>query len=166
MILTGKLDRILQNKNESIASFVVPNYQAKSLEEMDETKVYKIEITELKSKRSLFQNKYLWALIHDISRIQGMDEVDVYCQIIKMAKIKTEFIETIPAAIERLNKVFRVVVERDRRVSTKGIETVVLECYFGTSTFDTHEMSEFIEKLLDYASESGINVSEYGGFYG
>jgi len=164
MILTAKLDRVLIGKSGAVVSFTVPAYLAKSVEEMDPEKEYKLELTEIKSKRSLWQNRYMWQLIHEIAKSQGMDEETVYCQIIKLAKIKTEFVETIPEAIDRLKRVFRVCVERDRRTSPKGTETVVLECYFGTSTFDTHEMSEFIDRLLDYASEVGVNLTEYGGY--
>ena len=90
-----------------------------------------------------------------------MLELDVYCQIIEMAKIRTEFIETIPEAITRLSSVFRVVKELEQRESKKGNKTVLVKCYYGTSTFDTKEMSDFIDVLLDYAIQIGIDVSEY-----
>lgn len=159
MILSGKYDRTLTDKSQSIISFVVPTYQSDL--KLDSEKIYKIEITEMKSKRSLWQNKYCWAIIDKIAKHEGMDDLDVYCQIIELAKIRTEFIETIPEAIERLQRAFRVVRVLEERLSLKGVKTVIAKCYYGSSTFDTKEMSDFIERLLDYASRIGIDVSEY-----
>ena len=159
MIITGQYDRILKDTRNAILSFVIPSYQADL--NLEQGKDYKIEITEMKSKRSLWQNKYMWAIIDKIAKHEGMLELDVYCQIIEMAKIRTEFIETIPEAITRLSSVFRVVKELEHRVSQKGSKTVLVKCYYGTSTFDTKEMSDFIDVLLDYASQIGIDVSEY-----
>jgi hypothetical protein len=161
MILVGKVDRVLRDASGAIVSFSVPNYQATQLNELDKGKDYKIELTEVKSKRSLIQNKYMWALIHEIAKHEGMEADEVYCHIIKQSGIKTEFIETIPEAVERFKRVFRVVVERDRRTSPKGVETVVVQCYYGTSTFDTKEMSDFIDRMLDYAANVGLDLSEY-----
>lgn len=159
MIISGKYDRTLKDGFNSIISFIIPNYQSDLKLEHD--KVYKIEITEMKSKRSLWQNKYCWAIIDKIAKHEGMEDLDVYCQIIEMANIRTEVIETLPEAIERLSKVFRVVKVLEERTSKKGNKTVLLRLYFGTSTFDTKEMSDFIDRLLDYASQIGIDVSEY-----
>ena len=161
MIFTCKIDRVLSDKKGSIVSFIIPTYQAKSIDELNAELEYKLELTPIKSKRSLFQNKYMWALINEIAQIEGMDKDEVYCQIIKMANIKIEFIETIPEAIEKLRKLFRVIIERETRTSSKGVKTVMLECYYGSSTFDTKEMSEFIERLMDYAQQVGINTVEY-----
>lgn len=159
MVITGKLDRIMKLDDETLISFVIPPYMAGI--KLDKSLIYKIEITQLKSKRSLQQNAYMWKVIHDIAKHEGMDPDEVYCQIIKQAGIKTEFIETVPEAVERLKRAFRVVVERDRRTSPKGVETVVVQCYYGTSTFDTKEMSDFIDRMLDYAANVGLDLSEY-----
>jgi len=159
MIISGKHDRTLKDKSQSIISFVVPNYQAEI--EFKTDQVYKIEITEIKSKRSLWQNKMMWALINEIAKHEGMSDNDVYCQIIELAKIRTEFIETIPEAITRLSQAFRVVRVLEERTSQKGVKTVLLKLYYGSSTFDTKEMSDFIERLLDYAAQIGIDVREY-----
>lgn len=159
MIITGQYDRTLKDTRNAILSFVIPSYQADL--NLEQGKDYKIEITEMKSKRSLWQNKYMWSIIDKIAKHEGMLELDVYCQIIEMAKIRTEFIETIPEAITRLSSVFRVVKELEQRESKKGNKTALVKCYYGTSTFDTKEMSDFIDVLLDYASQIGIDVSEY-----
>jgi len=161
MILTGRPDRVLEFKGEAIISFTVDGYLTREFGKLED-KLYKIEITEVKSRKSLMQLRYLWKLIHDIARAEGSDEMEVYCNIVKMAKIKTVFIETVPQAKRDLEKAFRAVIERDVRTSQKGVTTSVFECYYGVSTFDVKEMSEFIDRMLDYATQVGVNMSEYG----
>ena len=161
MILTGRPDRVLEHKGEMIVSFVVDSYLAREFGKLED-KLYKIEITEVKSKKSLMQLRYLWKLIHEIAHAEGSDEIEVYCNIIKMAKIKTVFIETVPQAKQDLEKAFRAVIERDVRTSQKGVTTSVFECYYGVSTFDVPEMSEFIDRMLDYATQVGVDLTEYG----
>lgn len=159
MILTGRLDRIVRFDSDSLISFIIPNYQADvKLDDVD----YKIELSPIKSKRSLAQNKMMWKLISDVAKHEGMDSDEIYIQVIKLANIRTEILQVLPEAIERLSRVFKLVVERERRPSPKGIETAVVECYYGTSQFDTKEMSDFIDRLLDYAARVGIDVSQYG----
>ena len=165
MNLLGKIDRILRDKSESVVSFIVPAYQANELAELDKTKEYKITVNELKLKRSEYQNKYLWMLIDKIAKHEGMTSLDVYTQIIRMANIKTEFIQALPEALDKLRKVFRVVVEVERRTSPKGVETALVQCYYGTSVFDTNEMSEFIDRMLDYAARCEVDLGEYEGVW-
>ena len=158
MIFSVKFDRVLKDGAQSIISFIVPTYQ---LTEIDKTKEFKLELTELKSKRSVFQNRKMWALIHEIAYHEGLTDNDVYCQIIEMANLRVEYLQVLPEAIDSLKKVFRVVKEVEERTSDKGKLMKVIQCYYGTSTFDTKEMSEFIDRLLDYASQIGIDVREY-----
>lgn len=161
MIVTGKLDRVATLKTDAIVSFIIPAYQANYLSELVEEEEYKIEVTKIKSKRSLQQNRLIWQMIGQIAKHEGMESMEVYCQIIKLAKIKIEFIETIPEAIPKLKNLFREVVEREVRCSAKGVTTVMLECFYGTSTFTVPEMSDFVDRMLDYAEKIGINTMEY-----
>ena len=159
MILTGRFDRIVRFGSESLISFIIPNYQA-DIELTDS--VYKIELSPIKSKRSLNQNRLMWQLLSDVAKHEGMDADEVYIQVIKMANIRTEILQVLPEAVERLSRVFKLVVERDKRTSPKGVEMVVVECYYGSSQFDSKEMSDFIDKLLFYAQTIGIDTSQYG----
>ena len=160
--LTGKLDRILKSDTSTIVSFDIPNYMARYID-MEKDKDYKIAITEVKSKRSLQQNAMLWELISQIAKASDLipDEDRVYMELIKLAKIKTVHIQTIPEARNDLLKAFRYIIEKERRTSDKGVETVVYECFYGSSTFSTEEMTRFIDVTLYYAEQVGINTKEY-----
>ena len=133
---------------------------------LDTEKEYRLTIREWRESRSSSQNRLLWAIIHDITTKQSghaTEEAtsDVYKRLIKEARIQTEFYETVERAKSGLEKAFRVIEERQRRTSEKGVETVVYECYWGSSHFDTEEMSRFIEATLDMAEKAGINTLRY-----
>lgn len=127
---------------------------------------YRVSIKEWRESRSARQNRLLWAIIRDIDLIQSGRSTEesiaeVYKKLIKEARIQTVFFQTIEKSREALDKTFRVVEERERRISENGAETVVYECYWGSSHFDTEEMSRFIEATLDMAEKAGINTLKY-----
>jgi predicted RNA methylase len=161
MIVTGKFAQLTRIGGSALLSFVIPDYMAKylTLEEKD----YKVEITELKSKRSLQQNKYMWKYIHEVAKKQGMDDDEVYCQLIEMANIEAEYLTIIPEAMQRLKErgLFRVLKIAEERISSKGVKTLMVKGYYGTSTFNTQEMSDFIDRLLDYCQHVGVDTSEF-----
>lgn len=158
MILTVRFDRL---KN-GLLSFTIPLWQEKNVI-LDSDKDYKLEITEIKSKRSLRQNALMWTVIHKIATKIGMTDDEVYCNIIEMANLKAVYLQTVPMAKVDLLKVFRVVQEAEThiRTSENGIETQVYKCYYGTSKYDTSEMNEIIEQTLAYAHKCEVDVREF-----
>ncbi len=164
MNLTGKIDRVLKSTNYSIVSFTVPNYQADWLQELSTDETYKIEIKKAKSKRTLQQNNYAWALMTEIAKQLDLypDAESVYLTIVKMAKIKTEHIMSLDNenVVLSLKKAFRAVIKVDER-DYNGKQMAVYECCYGMSTFEKDEMIRFIDVLLDYATQNGITVDEY-----
>ena len=116
--------------------------------------------------RSLSQNNLLWTIIGAIDKKQNgrkseEGSTEIYKQIIKLAKIKTVFLQTLAEALPTLERNFRVVVDRGKRTNENGVEMVVFECYIGSSQFDTKEMSDTIETALDYAQRSGVATAYY-----
>lgn len=163
MIITGKLDRILKDEKNAIVSFTIPNYQAKYLEELDD-ELYKIEIKKVKSRKSLQQNNFAWAIMSEIAKSLDLypDSESVYLAIVKMSKIKTEYIMALDdvGVVSSLKKAFRAVIKVDER-DYNGKDMAVYECCYGMSTFDKEDMTRFIDVLLDFATRNEINVDEY-----
>ena len=160
IVINGKIKSVLNDEYVSNVIIEIPRYQAERFTEIEKDKDHKIEIKEIKSKKTLQQNNKIWALITDIAKTQDIiPNVDrIYLQLLEMAKIKTIYIETIEEAKKTLQQGFRVVIERDKRTSAKGVETVVYECGWGLSKFNTEEASRFIDCLLEYANQCGVDV--------
>lgn len=164
IILTGKFDRVLTDGNKAIVSFTIPSYQSSYIKGLAD-ELYSIEIKKPKSRKTLQQNDFAWVLIHEIARKIDLypNPEKVYMDIIKLANIKAFCgrFENNEKCINEFKKIFRVVHIVQERVEVNGVETVWLELYPGMSKFDKEEMQRFIDVLLNYASEVGIDVSGY-----
>ena len=124
-----------------------------------------VEVKEYKSKRSLRQNALLWTLISEMDiaengRASEDGEMDIYCNLIRAARIKTLTYEMDIAAYEQTIKqgIFRYIEVLDR---DDYYDNITVRCYLGTSSFDTQEMADFIDTALDHAARLGINLTQY-----
>lgn len=138
---------------------ILPEHDIEKLKQFAPGEVVKLEIKRQKDKRTLKQNRYIWLIISMIDeKINGYcsDEMNIYCQIIEQAKIKTDYIQTLEAAKPRLEDVYRVVKEVEKRGNS-----VLYRCYLGTSQFTKEEMTRFIEVLINRAYQEDIDVLQY-----
>ena len=124
-----------------------------------------IEVKEAKAKRSIRQNSLLWALISEIDKAENGrtsedGEMAIYCNLIRMARIKTLDYEMTAAVYEHTvkQKLFRHIEVLSHDEYYDRMEG---RCYIGTSHFDTKEMTDFIETTLDYAMQIGLDLTSY-----
>lgn len=115
---------------------IIPNF------EKDEE--YILEVTPITKSRSLEQNKMMWSIIQTIAEMTGNDIWDIYITGLKKLDVKVEYIMALPQAEERLKEVFRAVQKIEKR-TVNGKEMVVFKCYYGSSTFNTKEMTVLID---------------------
>lgn len=163
MKLTAKyLKRVTNESNEVEATFSLPHYQSKWLDELDKSKTYEISIKEKKSDRSIQQNNLYWDIIGEIAKVQGYkDDTELHLQMLEKCGTKTTMIPVIKEAIPMLKEAFRVVKPMYKIKSENDNELIVCKCYFGSSTFNTKEMTELIECALEWASNCGIDIRKY-----
>lgn len=123
-------------------------------------------LKEFKSSRSIEQNDMLWGVITQISdKVNGShreeDLLNIYSTLLQRANIKREYIRTLPQAENILKESFRAVIEvPNSRKIENGKETVGYWVYYGSSKFDTKEMTELIDIALDLATEVGIEYRQ------
>lgn len=120
-----------------------------------------LELSIPRKKRTLNQNAKLWALCGDISiKINGdrSGDRDIYCQILQMAGAKSDYFQGTPEAIRRLVEEYdiRTYTIVEKRKTSRAV-TVVAKVFYGTSKMNTEEMSQVIEKALQYAVNVGID---------
>lgn len=162
MKIVAKFKDVLTNiKNESILSLIVSDYRHKTiLQELDPTKTYSVEIKEIKSKRTLAQNRYMWALLHEIDVAmhgRATDEFDIYVMCLERANVKSEIVYCVPQAEQILRHNFRAV----KFISKYDDELNAYKVFYGSSKMDTKEMSELIDTILDVAEQVGIETDSY-----
>ena len=140
--------------------------QADNLMSSIEDGKYTIEFKKYRKSRSLDQNSYFWALVGEIAKKEDGDlrnKQTLYTHLLKMSGAKYEVIYTSEQALEDLMK-FEII--RDcmiqKRSMVQNIPMVTAYIFYGSSQFDTKEMSDLIDTTLRYASEVGVeNVDGY-----
>ena len=122
----------------------------------------KAEITRIKDKKTLQQNRYMWELIHQIAQKQNQDEMEVYCQALQEANAKYTWLEGLPEIKEKLLQVYRA-VQITRYEERFGKQFAIFKCYEGTSKYDKKEMMELLEIIVSWAEELDIpTIRDFG----
>ena len=119
---------------------------------------YMITIEPKKKKRSLDQNKYFWALVGEIAKKENGDLKDVdtlYTHLLEMSGAKYETLIIKHEALDRFKGLVRHVrVMKQQIVNHELYDTVY--AFYGSSTFNTSEMTQLIDTTLNYAYEAGV----------
>lgn len=130
------------------------------LESIEDDGVYDIEIKKHRQKRSLDANAYCWVLCEKLAEKLYMDKVDIYRQAIKdvgvfrQLEISKEAADTLETAWSR-NGIgwFAEKVDESR---TEGFQ--VMNLYYGSSTYNTKQMSRLIDNLVQDCKACGIET--------
>lgn len=156
-----KIESIFQNGTNQM--LLIENTSYHPLEIALE-KEYQLEIKELKSTRTIQQNRYMWSLIHEISKVQGMEDMEVYIQALEEANAKYEYIMAPEEAEENLKKGFRAVKVTRPEIHT-GKKFYIYKCFVGSSKFNVTEMKQLIDVIVGWCYELKIPTDVYEKIY-
>lgn len=162
MKIIGKVKEIKELKHSKELIIEVDAFPYIDMIDELEQNQYSIEINQIKSKRSLEQNKKMWALIRDIAEhTQCGNEYDLYCQFLEIANVQFEYILVDPTIdINALKQVFRA-VQFVCYTDANGITYAQYKVFIGSSKFTTKEMAELIEVILRTAYDLGLENYDY-----
>lgn len=126
---------------------------------LDELKGKDLAITAKKyrNRRSLDSNAYAWVLIQKIAEAIHSDKQTVYLDMLKQYSRAFEHIIVSPEAVEAVTRVYATTIDLGE-VTVDGKTGRQLQIYFGSSTFDTKEMSVFIDGLVETCKELGLET--------
>ncbi len=110
-----------------------------------------------RNRRSLDANAYAWVLMQKIAEVVGSDKWSVYLLMLERYSGVFTHIIVRPEVVERIMAEWRT-VKNLGPIIVNGRRGVQLQCYFGSSTFDTKEMSVFIDGLLKECKEMEIET--------
>ena len=166
MKLNAKIEsNILDNKHKAHITLLIENYrQAHDIQSLDSDKLYKIEIVEAKSKRSISQNNLMWALLHELEKVTDESMMNWYHKSLIDARAKVEYLIGTDEMFETLVtfKDFRSVkIVGKRMVTNKDnveIEMNVYELIMGTSKMNIKEMNMVIDIVLGYCAEFNLDI--------
>ena len=110
-----------------------------------------------RNKRSRDANSYSWVLLQKIAEDQHTDKESVYLEMLGRYGVFTHIIVR-PGVVDRVISEWRT-VRNLGEVTVSGQAGIQLQCYFGSSTYDTKEMSVFIEGIVSECHELGIETA-------
>lgn len=165
MNFKGKIkDYFKTVKNEFVINIIA---NSKEINEEDinsflkTEKSVKISITQWRDMRSLNANSYCWVLMDKIAEKLKTTKEDVYLEIIKRVGV-FEILPIREGVVERFvsrwnSKGLGWVCDNLGDCKTlRGYVNIV--AYYGTSTYDTKEMSRFIDEVVQSAKELKIET--------
>ena len=119
-----------------------------------------IDIKAHRNKRSLDANGYAWVLMDKIAARMHIDKAEVYREAIKSIGGVSETVCVQDKAVDRLRQGWEqngIGWQTDTMPSKlKGCTNVIL--YYGSSTYDTQQMSLLIDHIVQDAKALGIET--------
>lgn len=110
-----------------------------------------------REKRSLDANAYAWVLMQKIAEAIHTDKWSVYLMMLERYSPVFTHIIVRPEAVERVKGEWRTVKVLGP-IQVNGSSVIQLQCYFGSSTFDSKEMASFIDGIVSECKEMGIET--------
>lgn len=120
-------------------------------------KLLRITVKQYREKRSLDSNAYAWVLMQKIAEAIQSDKWSVYLMMLERYSRAFTHIIVKPDIVDRVKAEWRTVRELGE-ITVNGMTGIQLQCYFGSSTFDTKEMSVFIDGLVYECRQLGIET--------
>jgi len=117
-----------------------------------------IEIKQARKHRSLDANAYAWVLIDKIAEKTGLRKVDVYRHAIKEIGGVSDTICVMDKAVDRLREGWE---KNGIGWQTEVMKSKVAGCtnvtlFYGSSVYDSKQMSQLIDSLIQDAEALGI----------
>jgi hypothetical protein len=108
-----------------------------------------VAVKKLFRKRSRDSNSYLWVILQKMAEVLHTSKDELYIEMLSRYGVFTHIVVK-PNVVERVKEEWRTVRELGevKVGETKGIQ---LQCYFGSSTYDSREMSRLIDGVVSEA---------------
>jgi hypothetical protein len=115
-----------------------------------------IKAAKHRERRSLDANAYLWVLLQKMAEALHRDKWGLYLDKLGEYGVFTHIIVK-PHMVDKVKEEWRAVKELGE-VCVNGTTGIQLQCYFGSSTYNTKEMSVLIDGVVSEAKEMGIET--------
>lgn len=140
-----------------ILSFMVEESRSliEELENMKE-KELTLEVKKYRKPRSLDANAYFWQLTTKIADTVNSDKDSIYILLLKRYGVFTDLLVR-EEAIEMLQRNFRYVEKFEEGYKNEK-DMVTVRCYYGSSGYDSLEMSHLINGTINEAHDVGVET--------
>lgn len=124
-------------------------------------KTLDIGIKQHREKRSLNANAYAWVLMQKMAEKLKSDKETVYLDMLRRYSRVFTHVLIRPEAVEAFRREFSRetrVIEDLGTVVVNGTVSTQLRCYFGSSSFDTKQMSVFLDGIVSECKQLEIET--------
>jgi len=131
-----------------------------SIQELTEVELLDVSVKKYRKKRSHTQNSYLWVIADMIAEKINSTAKEVYrlgvrhVGVFEHLPVKDECVERFIQSWEHNGDGW--IAEPTRESKLKGYQ--VVRCYYGSSSYNTKEMSRLIDYLVTEAQELGLDT--------
>lgn len=124
-------------------------------------KAYDLTVKEHRKKRSLDANAMAWSLINQIADVLRIPPVEVYRQAIQDISGNSEIIPIKEEAVEQFKQAWSChgigwICKDMGKSKLKGYRNLMV--YYGSSVYDSRQMSNLIDHLVQDCKALGIEV--------
>lgn len=131
------------------------------VDEMKEGKVYEADLKEHRKRRSLDANSYAWVLMGKLANKVGLPKEEVYREFVKDVGDNYEILPIRNDAVDKWitnwrSKGIGWVCDILGESKLDGYTNVIT--YYGSSTYDSLQMSNLIRLITDECKQQGIEV--------
>ncbi len=138
-------------------TFELDEGNIKDFDKLSSNKPLTIQAKDFRNHRSLDSNAYAWVLMQKIAEATGLDKWEVYLNCLQRYSRAFTHVIVKPHAIDKLKELYRVCIDLGE-VQVNGKTGHQLQVYFGSSTFNTKEMSVFIDGIVSECRDLEIPV--------
>jgi hypothetical protein len=122
---------------------------------------YTATIKEARKKRSLDANAYFWALCDKLAAVLGIQKVEIYRDLIRNIGGNCEAMPLRNDTVEKFREVWEArgagwVTEELGPSKLPGYTNII--AYYGSSTYNTAQMSRLIDLVVQECQQQGINT--------
>lgn len=158
MECTGKLHSVNRDwvTGKIIIGFELNEEPTEAINDISSCEKLNIRAVKFRQKRSLDANAYMWVLLQKMAEVLHQDKWNIYLEMLGRYGVYTHIIVK-PNVVDKVKEEWRTVKELGE-VCVNGTTGVQLQCYFGSSTYNTKEMSVLIDGVVSEAKELGIET--------
>lgn len=158
MELKGKLEGIQQDLPSNRVTFTISCEAGATAEELERylDKELRVKITQYRKKRSLSANALFWACVGQIALATGADSWSIYLKLLRDYG-KFTYIMVKPDMVESVKEYWRE-SQVWNSIDINGEKAVQMLVYFGSSNYNTQEMSRLIDGAISDMKDLGLDL--------
>ena len=134
-------------------AFLVPNGAQEFIPKLD--KPQDVVIKPHRKKRSLDANAALWKMLSLMADKLHTTKDELYLEVLDRYGVFTHIVVK-PNVVDRVKQEWKTVRELGE-VTINGKTGIQLQCFFGSSTYDSKEFSTLLEGVIQEGKEIGVD---------